>query len=405
MAICSTTSNKRLTASEVQVGADGFLYTQTGYQVSRYTLNHLHSPVNYLEKNNNILADSISNDMYIQGAAFAGIGTKGFAVSRNGNMAFQDRHGIALYDTTGKLLKDLIVSPMLITAAALRFDPAGFLYVGGGRCYPTSMNTPVNYSSETSYLNATGVIAKFDVTSVNKGGFTSSQVNNALTVYTNAGIGPYSADPGNSCICRSPRFDIDAFGRLFVPNGISGKVRVVDNTNNLLMEFGDYGNADSKGSDSYIPLFMPMTAAATDDYIYVSDDVNVRLIRVKIDYVLDNIPTFLGTLSVNRLGTKLEKKHAYILTATPNPFNPICAISVDMSTNHYVTQQNAEHITLAIYSADGRLIRILADGLNQTGKFIWDGRDMRNQIATAGLYVVRFSAGQQITSKKIVLAK
>ena len=72
-----------------------------------------------------------------------------------------------------------------------------------------------------------------------------------------------------SCVCTKPRFDVDDFGRLYIPNAITFSVSVRDNADNEIVSFGDYGNFDCQGAGSrnrnrHIPLGWAITAAATD---------------------------------------------------------------------------------------------------------------------------------------------
>ncbi|MCK4276600.1 MAG: hypothetical protein KAX78_08805, partial [Phycisphaerae bacterium] len=53
-------------------------------------------------------------------------------------------------------------------------------------------------------------------------------------------------DP-SGCVCKEARFDIDDFGRIYVPNVIDFSVRICDNAGNLIHRFGRYGNADPAG--------------------------------------------------------------------------------------------------------------------------------------------------------------
>src|SRR5205814_2002511 len=66
------------------------------------------------------------------------------------------------------------------------------------------------------------------------------------------GMGPFSYrhfGGNNCCVCRVPRFDLDRYGRLVMPNAISTSVQLVDNAGNPILEFGQYGNYDSQ----YVP--------------------------------------------------------------------------------------------------------------------------------------------------------
>ena len=70
--------------------------------------------------------------------------------------------------------------------------------------------------------------------------------------------------------------------------------RRTNNEGNSILEFGTYGNRDSMGGlegdlvpTKDIPMAFPNSVDATDDYIYVSDMVNLRLIRLGKTFILD----------------------------------------------------------------------------------------------------------------------
>jgi len=107
------------------------------------------------------------------------------------------------------------------------------------------------------------------------------------------------------CTCHGARFDVDGFGRVFVPEVTRFSIKVVDAAGNLLVRIGTYGNADdgpqlriadcgvrSEGAknrkpvdgspNSAICFAWPAHVAVTDRAVYVSDMVNRRVVRVKL---------------------------------------------------------------------------------------------------------------------------
>ncbi|MFH1022626.1 MAG: SMP-30/gluconolactonase/LRE family protein [Planctomycetota bacterium] len=106
------------------------------------------------------------------------------------------------------------------------------------------------------------------------------------------GISPVSTAPSRMCCaCFTPRFDLDGFDRVFVPDVARFSVRVLDSAGNELTRIGRYGNADSAGPGSKIPepeiaFAWPAYVAATDEAVYVSDMLNRRVLRAKLVYAL-----------------------------------------------------------------------------------------------------------------------
>ena len=97
-----------------------------------------------------------------------------------------------------------------------------------------------------------------------------------------------------ACVCTKPRFDVDGFGRLYIPHAITFKVSVRDNSGNEIVKFGGYGNYDCQGPESKepkpaIPMGWPVTAGASDKYIYVGDCLNHRIVRTDKTWASEEI--------------------------------------------------------------------------------------------------------------------
>jgi NHL repeat len=94
------------------------------------------------------------------------------------------------------------------------------------------------------------------------------------------------------CNCESTRFDVDEFGRVWYPD--LGRFRVVclDTNGNEITYFGAYGNADSAGPQSSIPqpeigFAWLIGVAVTDNYAYMGDSLNRRMLRCKMTYAAE----------------------------------------------------------------------------------------------------------------------
>lgn len=105
----------------------------------------------------------------------------------------------------------------------------------------------------------------------------------------------YSHVEVNACTCETTRFDVDEFGRVFFPDLCLYQVRVVDTAGNPLLNFGGYGNADSRGPESAdsalanpeIAFAWLVGVVATDKYVYTGDSVNRRMLRLKQVYAAE----------------------------------------------------------------------------------------------------------------------
>jgi sugar lactone lactonase YvrE len=94
-------------------------------------------------------------------------------------------------------------------------------------------------------------------------------------------LAPFSVN----CGCQTPRFDVDDYGRLYIPDAHLCMVRVLDNEGNEILRFGRYANFDGAATAAEdkawgIPTAYPVAAKATGKHIYVADSANRRVLRV-----------------------------------------------------------------------------------------------------------------------------
>jgi len=100
-------------------------------------------------------------------------------------------------------------------------------------------------------------------------------------IWRHVGISPVPADTGRGhgggCVCANARFDIDAFGRVYVPDVLRFAVDVLDSGGNAITSFGRYGNADCRGPD--VALAWGAFVGCSNKAVYVCDAVNRRIVR------------------------------------------------------------------------------------------------------------------------------
>ncbi|MGB2821956.1 MAG: hypothetical protein WBF17_13315, partial [Phycisphaerae bacterium] len=167
-----------------------------------------------------------------------------------------------------------------VRAAGVRFDPQGNLYAGKYDSSPK--DPPKGFEKDGNFLQSTGRIYKFVPTgSLESGNLFPTEPANPAKVYNihYGAIGPHFS--------RTPRFGVDGWGRIYYPTSLLPRVSVIDNEGNAILSFGTYGNRDSAGGlegdlvpTKDIPMAWPNSVDATDDYIYISDIVNIRLLRL-----------------------------------------------------------------------------------------------------------------------------
>lgn len=83
----------------------------------------------------------------------------------------------------------------------------------------------------------------------------------------------------------------------------------------------------------------------------------------------------------------------------PNPFNP-------STTIRFVIPKQG-HVLLAIYDANGAIVRTILDADNPHGahEVQWDGRDDRGTVVGSGVYFYRLTAESRSETKKMILVK
>jgi len=112
----------------------------------------------------------------------------------------------------------------------------------------------------------------------------------------------------------------------------------------------------------------------------------------KVNSVFDPSVTFLSDLK--KVPGQIELNQNF-----PNPFN--------MKTRIEYQVAFAGHISLEIYSLDGRLINTLLKRNSAKGRFFvdWRGDDNSGNSVASGIYIYRFNYGKVSESKKMVLLK
>jgi hypothetical protein len=90
---------------------------------------------------------------------------------------------------------------------------------------------------------------------------------------------------------------------------------------------------------------------------------------------------------------------ARLLAAYPNPFNPNVTIPFKLFERG--------HIRISVYSAAGRRVVVLADGVYDEGqhRLKWRGLDDEGREVPSGVYFVRLDAGGTSAASKVVLLR
>jgi hypothetical protein len=286
----------------------------------------------------------------------------------------------------------------------VKYDAAGNYYVGIRNAYLPSGRqaiTPAGLASDWAYSYC-GAVVKFAPNAT--GAFTLG-TQNSLTGAAMVYPQPFGPFANSTCNCRNNYFDVDAYGRLYVPCSPSAQVYISDNAGNNIAVFGQYGNTDSRGPLSgpggtfptpAVPLAWPTSVGASEDYVYVADIANGRVARVLMAYALDNMPG-LTNASADRGG---NSRAAFALRSDPDPFNPESRVTF--------TLPSAGRTTLCVYNMGGKRLRTLVSGKELSAgahRFIWDAKDEGGQAVSSGMYVYRLTSGARALTLKTVFAK
>ncbi|MGE3804546.1 MAG: hypothetical protein AB7K24_07725 [Gemmataceae bacterium] len=294
-------------AVDLAIGPQGMIYTwgtDGSYHgpIGRFTRDLKPAP----------LANGENTYGFLYGRAGRGSAVCGMDVDKEGRVfatfGTNDCH-VRAYDAVGNLVdfpRKLKVNeprsegkeiPVAITGVvgyggSLRLDRQGNIYLLQAG-FPSDYPVPSGFEKDEGFKHGVGTIYKFPP----KGGeievknWAVTGVKGVLASYPGCGpVSRWRAD--GSCACLKPRFDIDDYGRLYVPNGVTFQVSIRDNADNEIVRFGGYGNFDCQGPDSKepkpaIPLGWPVTAGASERAVYVGDCLNHRVVRVDKRFALE----------------------------------------------------------------------------------------------------------------------
>lgn len=408
--VCSTSANKRLLAKDCAISPHDILYVRQSpgtesndaASLGRYTLDDKHVPVNWTNTGGNIMAPHYYNKYGVCTAE------RGLAVRPDGVVASMHTFGdkpqyvnkgyeVAFYSDSGSrdtLFGKTKVWPLPPRNGGIKFDIKGNLYIGA-KVAALGQETPAVFTGDYAYSTSAGSIirfpAGFDTASVTSTGVKAS----SYKTYT-VDMAPYSSENGGGfCICRSPRFDVDPYGRLFVPNAVTCRVAVIDNEGNDIIRFGKYGNIDGPAGGATVSLNWPTSVAASEDFIYVADFANNRIARMRMNYEADNLPDVSAAVPSGG-GAKQAKAE---ISVAPNPFNPQGTVAVSLSVK--------SRVRVEVFSPAGRLVATLASDILPAGRhrFTWNGTDRAGSRAATGVYYIRLAAGQREYYASVVLVK
>ena len=116
-------------------------------------------------------------------------------------------------------------------------------------------------------------------------------------------------------------------------------------------------------------------------------------------------PTFQYGISVlEQLLAVLTPKETALLPNYPNPFNPETWIPYQLAA--------PADVSISIYAADGRFVRMLVLGHQPVGIYTsrsraasWDGRNALGEPVASGVYFYTLTAGDFSATRKMLIRK
>jgi hypothetical protein len=172
-------------------------------------------------------------------------------------------------------LADATFDPLLRwMGCVLKFGPAGGRVIG----LPEGQNQPAPPSATNSDVYRPAPATQWFMFNYHHLGVTGAE-------WQFHGIAPIPAQYQGvthveRCVCTGARFDVDAFDRVFVPDTFRNRFTVLDASGNIICHFGRYGNRDDDG----LALGQAAHIVTDDDYAFIGDAGNRRLVRARLDY-------------------------------------------------------------------------------------------------------------------------
>jgi len=265
-------------------------------------------------------------------------GSRGLCVAPSGDIyvmrytgnCYNDKRArstLDVYGPDGKPKATGIIKNLTMGAGGVRVDRTGHIYVADhmrplGETFPDWLKAlPTSSSLPAVYRTDYGALFKFAPQGGEFVRTTKAKISKATDAATGlwsppsatqrdgvkgrwavkgadwqvTGVSPVPVTAGK-CVCEGARFDLDEFGRCFIPDRLGYAVNVVDSEGNRLTRFGSWGNATAKdsGRPAAVPeigFAKPDFVAASARYCYVSDGSNDRVVRVRLDYaVRETVP-------------------------------------------------------------------------------------------------------------------
>ena len=156
--------------------------------------------------------------------------------------------------------------------------------------------------------------------------------------------------------------------------------------------------AGALGNAAAAPALHPQTLA-----MFTAADVQQWLSQAQ-SLNLTDITSQKGILFLRQLLATLIPKETALLPNYPNPFNPETWLPYQLA--------QSTDVTLAIYAANGQVVRTLELGHQPAGMYqtrsraaYWDGRNKSGEPVASGIYFYTLTAGDFTATRKLLIRK
>lgn len=218
---------------------------------------------------------------------------------------------VHVYDQTGKVLYADFVPGLANNTYGIGLDSNDNLYVmssgtrmyDGKRYYNRESGSVMKFKPNTGKILSSNedvpvTLAKAeypkDNFAITDAAFGKAWVVGAEWFFGGAGFS--GKNSGVGCACWNARMAFDYFNRSFVPEIDRFSVAVLDEAGNLVLRIGQFGNPDSQGAKSSVPLggdevgitHGAYLATTTDRNLYIADPANQNIVSVKLNYAVNH---------------------------------------------------------------------------------------------------------------------
>jgi sugar lactone lactonase YvrE len=302
---------------DAAAGADGRMYYHArSHVVRRYDAAGKRLPYHQPKKDE----EGKSDDGFLSGLWHGHTRGAGLFIDRAGtvyipagvgNRKLEDMK-VKVIGADGKVLNDCAVHVQNSRMGGIAVDSRGNVYLGA-QCAPKDSRIPEwfagklppdspahhpsidykNYATLFKFPPTGGAIVldpNGEWNCVAQYAHKSASVKNAIWTRRIGYVGSHGKELG--CHCETTRFDLDGYDRVFAPDLFRFRVYCLDSAGNEIAGFGGYGNMDSRGEGSPVPVpeipwAWPLSVECAGGKIYVADVINKRVVAVRFEHAAE----------------------------------------------------------------------------------------------------------------------